>query len=56
MWENNLINELKNQVQNYPTKQLLELLLELNHQQQERIEHLKSQVDGVSWSPEQWRD
>lgn len=56
MWEEEFIDELKEQTKSYPIKQLLEVLLTINSFQQTRIDYLRSQIDSVSWSPENWRE
>ncbi|MFK8242544.1 MULTISPECIES: hypothetical protein [unclassified Facklamia] len=54
MWEEQLINELSTQAKDYPTKALLEVLLELSQQQCDRLELLQDEIDGKMWSPAEW--
>lgn len=54
MWEENLIEPLSNELKEYPLRQLLTVLIDLDEQQQERIEQLKGELDGKSWSPSEW--
>lgn len=55
MWEQELIEVLKQKVDTYPLVALLDELLLLNCKQKERIEQLKTQVDGQPWSPSEWK-
>ncbi|MBS4456920.1 hypothetical protein [Tuanshanicoccus lijuaniae] len=54
MWTEELIQTLSTVAQDYPTKALLEVLLELSQQQQERLELLEGEIDGKMWSPAEW--
>lgn len=40
----------------YPSKALLVALMELYKEQQARIESQIGKLDGMSWSPDSWRD
>lgn len=54
MWEEILIKPLKEQVVAYPERLLLDMLLELEQRQKERIEQMQAEVDGTAWSPSEW--
>lgn len=54
MWEEGLIDQLKEQVNHYPLKALFDELLRIDQVQKERIQQLQQQVDGQPWSPSEW--
>ncbi|MGX7100409.1 hypothetical protein ACWOBH_10445 [Globicatella sanguinis] len=54
MWDENLLEPLAYELKDYPLRQLLTVLKELDQKQQDRIEQLKGELDGKAWSPSEW--